>query len=46
MNKIINVFAVVFISATTILLSGCAEKSIPVNVQDTLDKYVGFWNTD
>jgi predicted ester cyclase len=45
MNKIINVFAVVFISATTILLSGCAEKSIPVNVQDTLDKYVGFWNT-
>ena len=45
MKDSINVFTAVLLTATATLLSGCVEKGIPANIQDTLDKYVGYWNT-
>lgn len=40
--RVITAFALFTVMA---FISGCREKGIPVDIKETLDKYLGYWNT-
>jgi predicted ester cyclase len=45
MKNLVKVLATIALSAAMVILSSCAEKGIPTDVKDKIDKYVRYWNT-
>ncbi len=45
MKNFIRVITAFILFAGMAFLSGCREKGIPAGTKDTIDKYVGYWNS-
>jgi len=45
MKKSIRVITAFALFAGMAIISGCREKGIPADIKETLDKYLGYWNT-
>ncbi len=45
MKNSIKVLATITLSAAMVFLFGCGRKGIPADVKNTMNKYLGYWNT-